>query len=120
MAPVHLFAGMPVARLERARAWYERFVGRPPDMVPNEREVVWRLAEGGSIYVVADERRAGMGLLTLMVDDLQAEVAALAARGIAAGEVETEPGKYVRTVVEDPDGNRIQVGQALGARPDVA
>ena len=115
MAPAHLFAGMPVARIEPAREWYERFVGRPPDMAPNEREVVWRLTTGGSIYVVADEGRAGMGLLTLMVDDLDAEVAALAARGIATGEVETAPGKYIRTVVEDPDGNRIQVGQALGS-----
>lgn len=115
VALAHLFAGVPVARLEPARAWYERFVGRPPDMVPNEREVVWRLTEGGSIYVVADESRAGRGLLTLMVEDLEAEVAALAARGIATGEVETAPGKYVRTVVEDPDGNRIQVGQPLGS-----
>ena len=114
MRLAHLFAGVPVARLEPARAWYERFVGRPPDMVPNEREVVWRLTDGGSIYVVADERRAGSGLLTVMVVDLKAELAALAARGIATGPVETVPGKYARSVLADPDGNQIQVGQALG------
>ena len=53
MPPV-LFAGVPVADHPAARAWYERLFGRGPDMVPNQTEVVWQVAEGGWVYVVAD------------------------------------------------------------------
>ncbi len=31
-----LFAGIPVAELDPAIDWWERFLGRPPDMTPNE------------------------------------------------------------------------------------
>ena len=31
-----LFAGIPVAELDPAIDWWERFLGRPADMTPNE------------------------------------------------------------------------------------
>jgi catechol 2,3-dioxygenase-like lactoylglutathione lyase family enzyme len=114
MAPQILFAGVAVARLDAALEWYERLLGRPPDMRPHEREAVWQVTETGWIYVVADEARAGKGLVTVMVDDLEADLAAIAQRGIVTGPVETAPGLYKKTVVEDPEGNLIQLGQALG------
>ena len=33
-----LFGGIPVTELEPSIDWYERFLGRPPDMAPNETE----------------------------------------------------------------------------------
>ena len=84
-------------------------------MFPNDDEVVWQLAESGWIYVVVDPDRAGNGLLTLLVDDLEAHVAALADRGIVTGPIETIPGVVRTAVIADPDGNRIQFGQGLGA-----
>jgi hypothetical protein len=41
-----LFAGVPVAELHAALAWYERLLGGPPDRVPNESERMWRLTDG--------------------------------------------------------------------------
>lgn len=111
MAPPVLFAGLAVAELEGALAWYERFFGRPPDVVPNEREVMWQVSSAGWVYVVADEGRAGRSLMTLMVEDLDEQLAALEARGIVAGPVETAPGLFRKTVLEDPAGNMIQLGQ---------
>jgi hypothetical protein len=36
----HVMAGFAVADLGRALDWYERFVGRPADVVPNETEAM--------------------------------------------------------------------------------
>jgi predicted enzyme related to lactoylglutathione lyase len=105
-----LFAGVPVADLPAALAWYERLLGGTPAFHPNDDEAVWRVA-GGWIYVVRDAARAGNALVTLLVDDLDAEVAALMARGIETGPIETIPGAVRTAQITDPEGNRIQFGQ---------
>ncbi|HEX2103314.1 MAG TPA: VOC family protein [Solirubrobacteraceae bacterium] len=113
--PDILFAGVPVADLDAARGWYERLLGRPPDLVPNASEVAWQLAEAGWIYVVTDAERAGRALLTLIVDDLDGLLGALAGRGLAAGPVETLGNGVRRTEIADPEGNRIAFGEVPAA-----
>lgn len=113
MAVTHVFAGIPVVNHEAALEWYERLLGRPPDRLPTEDEAVWELSDTGLIYVVGDEERAGSALLTLIVDDLDGWAEAAARRGIAVGEIDTAPGAVRRTVITDPDGNRIQFGEVL-------
>jgi hypothetical protein len=49
MAITELFAGIATADYEKALAWYERLVGRPPDMIPNENEAVLQLTETGLV-----------------------------------------------------------------------
>ena len=77
-----LFAGTAVTDFAEARAWYERLMGRPPDMLPHDAEAVWQVTDTGWIYIVADADRAGRGLLTLMVDDLDTRMTGIADRGI--------------------------------------
>jgi predicted enzyme related to lactoylglutathione lyase len=113
----YVFAGIPVSDLATALEWWERLLGRPPDMRPNETEACWQLTDSGWIYVVADEQRAGNGLLTVLVSDIDAEVAAVAGRGIDVGEIEQIPGARV-TKITDPDGNRIQLGEPQAAASD--
>jgi catechol 2,3-dioxygenase-like lactoylglutathione lyase family enzyme len=103
VAATHVFAGIPVAEFAASRDWYEALLGRPPDMVPHDSEVAWRLTDSGWIYVVEDAGRAGHALVTVLVDDLDA-------LGLE-GEVETVPGKFRRTLVTDPEGNRIQFAE---------
>jgi hypothetical protein len=105
MTVTHVFAGIPVADHPAARAWYEELLGRPPDMVPHDSEVAWRLTETGWIYVVQDAERAGRALVTVLVDDLDALS--------LDGETEMVPGKFRSTHVTDPEGNRIQFAQPL-------
>jgi len=112
------FAGVAVADYPSARAWYERLMGRPQDFTPQEHEAVWQIIENGWIYVVADSERAGKTLLTLMVDNLDRHVAELQERGIAVGAIETQPGRYRKAEVIDPEGNKISFGQALGPDND--
>ena len=111
MAVTYVFAGIPVADSDAAVGWYERLVGRPPDLIPNDDEAAWRLTETGWIYVIADAGRAGSALNTLLVDDLDAFLAGLAERKVMAGPVKTIGDGVRVTVVTDPDGNRLQVGQ---------
>ncbi|MEA2376971.1 MAG: hypothetical protein QOK00_2873 [Thermoleophilaceae bacterium] len=112
MAITQLFAGLPVADYPAALVWYESLLGRAPDFHPHDSEAVWQLADTGWVYVVADSDRAGNGLLTLLVDDLDQHVGELAQRGFAT-EIETLPGKVRRASIADPDGNRITFGQPL-------
>lgn len=113
MAITEVFAGIAVADYERALAWYERLVGRPPDMIPNENEAVWQLTETGLIYVVGDSHRAGNALLTLIVDDLEGRVAEIAKRGLVPA-IETLPGVGRKAVITDPEGNKITFAQLQG------
>ena len=113
MQVTHLFAGIPTGNLAAALAWYERLLGRPPDRFPHEHEAVWQLVDGALIYVVLDPERAGRGLLTLIVDDIDGWADEVRARGIAVGEIDRTPGLQ-RTTLCDPDGNTIQIGQVGG------
>jgi predicted enzyme related to lactoylglutathione lyase len=110
LAVNHLFAGIPVADYHVALTWYERLLGRPPDVVVNENEAMWQVAIAGWIYVVGDVGRAGNAILTLLVDDLEGHVAELAERGLAAGAIETLPGGRKATIF-DPEGNTITFGE---------
>jgi len=109
----HVFAGIPVADYDAALAWYERLLGRPPDVIVTENEAMWQVADTAWIYVVGDTKRAGHALLTLLVDDLEDQVAALADRGLAPGAIDTVPGVVRKAVIIDPEGNGITLGEDL-------
>ena len=113
MAVSHVFAGIPVADYDAALAWYERLLGRPPDVIVTEHAAMWQVVDKGWIYVVGDPKRAGHALLTLLVDDLEDHVAALAQRGLAIGAIDTVPGVVRKAVMIDPEGNRITFGEDL-------
>jgi catechol 2,3-dioxygenase-like lactoylglutathione lyase family enzyme len=108
MAP-HLFAGLRVRDFEAARAWYERLLGEP-GFFPHATEAVWTLAEERSVYIVEEAEAAGGGLVTVFVDDLDARVAAAAARGVRADSSETYANGVRKVIFRDPDGNEIGFG----------
>ena len=111
MAVTHVFAGIPVARRDAAAGWYERLIGRPPDLVPNDDEAAWRLTETGWMYIVVDADRTGSALHTLLVDDLDAFLAGLAERGITTSPVDTIGDAVRRTVVTDQPGQPAIKGE---------
>jgi catechol 2,3-dioxygenase-like lactoylglutathione lyase family enzyme len=111
VAVVALFAGVATADIAAAKIWYERLFGRPPDMLPNDREACWQLEGAGWIYVVEDAERAGQGVLTVLVDDIDAQVAGLADRGIDAGPIAWEGTAARKSVVFDPEGTKIAFAQ---------
>ena len=103
MAITHTFAGLPVADCTATHDWYVRLLGRPADMFPHDREAVWRLTPSCSIYVVQDPERAGRGLVTLALDDLDVHQRRLREAGLAFAE-QVDGSAPRRLVVPDVDG----------------
>ncbi|HUA05505.1 MAG TPA: VOC family protein [Solirubrobacteraceae bacterium] len=106
---LHLFAGLRVRDFQAARQWYERLLGAPT-FLPHETEAVWTLAEDRSVYIVEDAAAAGHSVVTLFVDDLDGQVAAIAARGLEPDRQETYSSGARKTVYRDPDGNEVGFG----------
>ncbi len=106
---LHLFAGLRVREFEAARPWYERLVGEPT-FLPHATEAVRTLAEERSVYVVEHADGAGSSVVTIFVDDLDAYVAAVAARGLEADECLTYSNGVRKVLYRDPDGNELGFG----------
>ena len=116
MTVLQMFAGIAVADFDVALGWYERFMGQPPDFFPHEREAVWQVTETAWLYSVADAARAGGGLLTIMVDNLETRLAGIAAREIETGEIAWVVPESTRSAwITDPEGNRIQLAEVLAS-----
>ena len=113
-----LFAAVMVADLDRAVAWYARLFGRPADIVPNDNEVMWRLADAAWLYVLRDEKRAGHALVTLCVADLDRAVADIAARGITGGPVEIIGDAGRKVTFTDAEGNTVSFIEVAATRTD--
>ena len=82
MAFLELFAGRAVSDYHRAVSWFERMLGTQATFEATDTECVWTLAEHRSIYVELRPERAGRGMFTVFVDDLDGFVDAAASRGV--------------------------------------
>jgi catechol 2,3-dioxygenase-like lactoylglutathione lyase family enzyme len=103
---LHLFAGLRVREFQSARAWYQRLLGEPT-FFPHATEAVWTLAEDRSVYVVEHADGAGSSVVTILLDDLDAQLAAVAARGLVPDEQETYSNGVRKVIFRDPDGNEL-------------
>jgi predicted enzyme related to lactoylglutathione lyase len=103
-----VLAALAVVDVDSALGWYERFLGRAADARPMEGLAEWHFAESGVIQLVEDAERAGRSLLTLIVDDLNRELATLRERGLDPGAMDdTTSDKVLFATVTDPEGNAI-------------
>jgi glyoxylase I family protein len=103
----HVLAVVPVSDIQAATRWYEALIGRPADNHPMDTLVEWRITETGWVQVFHDPTRAGSTFLNLAVDDLEAQVAEIAARGLVVDEIQMA-NKGVQTAsITDPDSNTI-------------
>ena len=102
----HLFAGLRVRDFLAARPWYEQLLGEPT-FFPNATEAVWTVADDRSVYIVEQADGAGNSVVTMFVDDLDAHLAAIAARGLEPDERETYSNGVRKVLYHDPDGNEL-------------
>ncbi|MFN8589860.1 MAG: VOC family protein [Thermomicrobiales bacterium] len=109
---LHLFAGIAVRDFAAAVAWYERLFGAPPAFFPADTEAVWELAAQRWVYIEARPARAGHAMLTLLVEDLDDRLTAMAARGLEPALRETYENGVRKITFRDPDGNEIGLGDA--------
>lgn len=102
-----LFAGTAVGDFDVAVAWYTAVLGRAADVPVTEGEVMWRFSDSAFLYLVREPERAGGGLLTLSVADLELAIAEVAARGVDGAPIEQVGDAGRRVVYVDPDGNKL-------------
>ncbi len=103
------FTGVPVSDLTRGQDFFERILGKPPDVPVNENEVMWQVADAAWLYVVVDPTRAGRALAAVSVPDLDGALEELASRGIEPSMIE-QPGPSARkATIFDPDGNSVAI-----------
>jgi hypothetical protein len=107
-----LFAGIPVTDYAAMLEWYERLLGFPPAFFPTDTEAVWELATHRYIYIVQRPEHAGHAMHTFFVDDLDALVAQIAARGLEPAQRETYASGVRKITYRDLDGNEIGFGGA--------
>lgn len=105
----YVFAGLVVSHRDQAAAWYARLIGRPADILPNDDEAAWQLADSASLYLLADEARAGRGVFTLVVDDLDGLLTQIAARGLTPVPAKDVGTAGRKSMITDPDGNTISI-----------
>ena len=107
-----LFAGIPVRDYEEALAWYTRLLGSEPSFVPHATEAVWELAEHRFLFIEERPEHAGHAQHTIFLDDLDAKVAEIAARGVQPMQRETYSNGVRKATYRDPDGNEVGFGGA--------
>ncbi|RYG32816.1 VOC family protein [bacterium] len=114
MAIVNVLAVVPVAEFEIAKAWYGRLFEREADYAPMEGLAEWHFTETSGVQIVKDPVRAGRSMLTVVVDDLDAQVAKLREIGLDPRGLDTDPIMARIAMVDDPEGNQITFAQPLG------
>ncbi|GMA31025.1 VOC family protein [Litorihabitans aurantiacus] len=114
MAVRTALAVVPSSDLERSRAWWVALLGREPDRVPMPTDLEWSFPDGGGLQLVDDGERAGSGGVTLGVEDVDAELAEIAGRGLEVPDAATVPsGQFRIAMLQDPDGNGVVLAQDL-------
>jgi predicted enzyme related to lactoylglutathione lyase len=104
-------ASVAVKDIKTAVLWYEKTIGRPADSTPTPELAEWQFPIGGGLQVYALPERAGSCSCTLLVSDIDAEVARLGKLGVATGAHAS--GTQVKVfMIKDPDGNSIAFAQA--------
>lgn len=107
-----VLAGVAVADVDAAMPWYERLFGRPADALPMAGVAEWHVPSGGAVQLFASTERAGRCALTLDLDDIRHELAAMGDRGLDAGPLDdTSSDLVLLAATTDPEGNAITLVQ---------
>jgi catechol 2,3-dioxygenase-like lactoylglutathione lyase family enzyme len=121
--PIH--TALPATDLERAKLFYAEKLGLTPETeLPDMRDGLFYCCGGGTRFLVFPSPNAAGGTHTQMTwrtNDIEAEVAALKARGVIFEEYDTPEVKTVNSVAtigeskgawfKDSEGNLLALGQ---------
>ena len=73
---------------------------------------MWELGEHRHVFIEKQPEHAGHARHLVFVDDLDAFVAGIAARGLTPAKLETYANGVRKVAYRDPDGNQFEFGGA--------
>jgi catechol 2,3-dioxygenase-like lactoylglutathione lyase family enzyme len=117
---------IPVVNLERARRFYETVLGLRPAGPPTADGILYECGGGTRLFLYPRQpTKADHTVVSFVVDDLEATVGALKARGLVFEEYDYPDFKTVNSIAtlaseraawfKDPEGNILAVSQWLTA-----
>ncbi|QOC91740.1 VOC family protein [Micromonospora craniellae] len=99
-------AVLPVTDHAAAVAWHKQWIGRDPDVEPQEGVAEWQIADNAWIQVSLDPETSGKTNIVIGVDDIDAHVASLQSAGVPTGEIQDFD--FIKlTDIVDPAGNKV-------------
>ena len=106
---------------EEALAFYCALIGRDPDMGPDPDFYEWEVSPGAWLQLATgrEEIAPSSFRLRLKVEDIEAAVEILRAKGFEPGKVKRLPGLVTFANITDPWGNPLGVYQDMGLAPGV-
>jgi hypothetical protein len=103
---------LPVADHAEAVTWYQKWIGRGPDVKPMEGVAEWQLAKNAWIQVFVDPESAGHTTIVVGVADIDTQRAACTAANVVVGDV-SDYGFVKTAEAVDPAGNKILFVQEI-------
>ena len=103
---------LPVSDHGKAVEWYSKWLGRGPDVSPDEGVAEWKLAENAWIQVTAAPTPDAAGKSTVVcgVRDLDKQRAVCERVGVTVGE--TQDYGFIKLAdIVDPAGNKVMFVQ---------
>jgi hypothetical protein len=97
---------LPVTDHPKAVNWYQKWIGRAPDVEPMEGIAEWQLAENAWIQVAVDPASPGRTTVVVRVKDLNAQRSTCAAVGVVVGDI-SDHGVVKTAEAVDPAGNKV-------------
>ena len=111
---------LPVRSMPASVAWYEKLGF---SVVDRNDEWRWAMLEFGECRLMVDQsinvdpKATRMSVLYLYPDDVTAYHAMLRGNGVGVPDLETSFYDMVEFRIDDPDGNRLWIGQAKSSAP---
>ena len=104
---------------DEALAFYCALIGRDPDLGPDPDFYEWEISPGAWLQLATGRTDINPSSfrLRLQVEDIEASVGVLRAKGFEPGDVKRLPGLVAFANLTDPWGNPLGVYQDLGVVP---
>ena len=111
MKVVNVFVSIGVADHPAGCAWWSRLIGREPDRRPTPSCCEWNLTDGVLFQVLDTPKQGAVDIVSLRLDDLDAEIARLRGAGLSIDDPQPVPGFDTLRIATfaDPDGNTVNL-----------
>jgi len=107
----NVFVSIGVADHPAGCAWWSTVLGREPDLFPMPSCCEWNLSDTVLFQVLDNPKQGAVDIVSLRLDNVDAEIARLLGEGLPIGDPKKVPGFDTLRIatLTDPDGNTLNL-----------